>query len=75
MNDLEAQVKLGDRAVMFYLINRPEGESFSTAAHIDPDYAAGLKKAMAAGVEILCFRTKSTLQEMRIGEEVPYVEV
>jgi sugar fermentation stimulation protein A len=72
LNDLIAQVKLGDRAVMFYLVNRPEGDLFRAASSIDPEYAAGLKRAVEAGVEILCYRTHSTLEEMSIGDSVRF---
>ena len=48
--DLRAR---GDRAVIFYLVNRTDATSFAPASHIDPAYARGLAEALAAGVEAL----------------------
>ncbi|MEZ4741116.1 MAG: DNA/RNA nuclease SfsA [Bdellovibrionota bacterium] len=71
IKELENQVKGGDRAVMFFLANRPEGKAFTPAKEIDPEYADALKKSQKNGVEILCYRVKPSLKGMTIGEEVP----
>jgi len=41
----------GNRAIIFYLLNRTDARDFAPATHLDPAYAAGLKAALAAGVE------------------------
>jgi sugar fermentation stimulation protein A len=41
----------GDRAIIFYLLDRTDARDFAPAAHLDPAYAAGLAEALAAGVE------------------------
>lgn len=43
----------GDRAIIFYLLNRTDARDFAPAAHLDPAYAAGLAEALATGVEAL----------------------
>ncbi len=43
----------GERAIIFYLLNRTDALDFAPAEHLDPDYAAGLEEARAAGVEVL----------------------
>ncbi len=48
----------GDRAVLVFAINRPEGRGFQPAAAIDPDYAKGLERAISLGVEVLTVRLK-----------------
>ena len=60
--------KTGARAVMFYLINRPDGEAFKPAEHIDPEYARLYKKAQEKGVEILHYRVKASLSGMTIDQ-------
>lgn len=57
----------GYRAVMFYLINRPDGKNFRPAEEIDPEYAKLFEKAKDAGVEIFEYRAKSTLSGMSIA--------
>jgi len=54
--ELADMVEQGHRAVMMYLVQREDGESFTIAGDIDPDYKAGLDAAMAAGVEVLCYQ-------------------
>ncbi len=48
--DLKAS---GDRAIIFYLLDRTDARDFAPAAHLDPAYAAGLTEALDAGVEAL----------------------
>jgi sugar fermentation stimulation protein A len=55
LNELANQVKLGDRAVMVFLVQRGDCESFRPAATIDPTYARTLVTARNAGVELLCY--------------------
>ncbi|MGQ1787787.1 DNA/RNA nuclease SfsA [Saccharicrinis sp. GN24d3] len=44
--------KAGIRAIMFYVIQRQDIDSFGAAKEIDPDYALALKEAYEHGVEI-----------------------
>jgi sugar fermentation stimulation protein A len=60
LRELSAMARLGRRAVMFYLVQRQDGPAFAVAGDIDPDYAAALKTAMKAGVEVLCYSCKLT---------------
>jgi sugar fermentation stimulation protein A len=55
LRDLMGIVRQGQRAVMFYLIQRTDGHIFRPAADIDPDYARLLSEAFWAGVEILAY--------------------
>lgn len=53
--ELTAEVEKGNRAVMFYLVQRQDCKTFSPAADIDPHYTRELAKAVAAGVEVLAY--------------------
>ncbi len=53
--ELADMVGDGHRSVMLYLVQREDGETFTIAGDIDPEYKAGLDAAMAAGVEVLCY--------------------
>jgi len=52
--------KSGKRAVMLYIIQRTDVDSFAPAKNIDPEYAKKLKLAYEAGVEIIPFQVKVT---------------
>ncbi len=56
--------KEGMRAVMLYLIQRTDVESFSPAFHIDPDYASTLKEVALSGVEIIPFQVEVTPEKI-----------
>lgn len=64
--------KQGIRAAMLYVIQRMDVEKFGPAKEIDPDYAATLKKAYAAGVEIIPVQAKVTPGEIKIVKELPF---
>lgn len=55
LGELSAMRANGARAVMLYLVQRADCAHFRIADDIDPTYAAALKQARAAGVEILCY--------------------
>ena len=55
---------------MFYLVNRPEGSYFKVASDVDPVYAEKLKLAKKAGVEILCYRAETDLNDYYVSERV-----
>ena len=51
--ELQEMVRSGDRAVMFFLIQRMDCTVFRPADHIDPAYGSELRKAAQNGVEIM----------------------
>lgn len=61
-------VTAGGRAVMVYLVQRPDCRRFSVAADIDPAYAAGLSAALAAGVEALCYGCRVGLDAITVAD-------
>jgi len=60
----------GRRAVLLFALNRPEGRYFAPAREIDPAYAEGLSRAVAAGVDLLAVRIRHTPDGMVCGEPV-----
>jgi sugar fermentation stimulation protein A len=71
LEELGKITKAGDRAVMLFFINRPDGQFFSPAEGIDPKYTKGLREAANMGVEILAIRAKSTIYEITTGDYLP----
>ena len=66
LGELANQVAAGDRAVMYYLTQREDCDTFSVARDIDPDYAAALEKAMKVGVEVICYGCKLTTEDIQV---------
>jgi len=60
LREMTEIVREGGRAVMVYLAQRDDCTRFSICADIDPVYAAGLKEALAAGVEAVCYGCRVT---------------
>ncbi|MCA9497069.1 MAG: DNA/RNA nuclease SfsA [Nanoarchaeota archaeon] len=64
LRELANEVKKGNRAIIFYLVNRSDGESFKIAEHIDEKYKEEFDKAVVVGVEVLIYKSK-----IEIGED------
>ncbi len=64
--ELSHMVGDGHRAVMVYLVQRTDADHFALAADIDPEYAAAFEKAIAAGVEALCYVCKPSLAGIEV---------
>lgn len=71
LSELSDAVGEGHRAVMVFLVQRTDGNRFSVAADIDPVYADGLKRALAAGVEVLCYGCRITPAEIVVSKPLP----
>ncbi len=67
LGELANQVVAGDRAVMYYLTQREDCDTFTVADDIDPTYAEALETAMAAGVEVICYKCKLTPREITVA--------
>jgi sugar fermentation stimulation protein A len=70
--DLQRQVGLGNRAVIFFLVQRADARSFMPADHIDPAYGNELRAAFQNRVEILSYDVDITLQGIRINNVIPW---
>ncbi len=62
----------GMRAVMLYIIQRSDVEIFAPAKDIDPQYAALLKQAVAAGVEVIPMQAKVTPEKIELVKKLPF---
>lgn len=69
--ELEHQVAAGQRAVMFFLIQRQDADSFRPADHIDPEYGRQLRHARQQGVEMLVYDVRIDLKQIAINTPVP----
>ena len=61
----------GARAVMFYLVQREDCETFAVADDIDPTYAEALETARARGVEAVCYACRLTPESIELDRPLP----
>ncbi|MBY0515825.1 MAG: DNA/RNA nuclease SfsA [Bacteriovoracaceae bacterium] len=71
LRDLITLKQQGHRAAMLYVVSRSDAESFTSAGHIDPDYAQALKEAYRAGVEIYAFKVEKNGQHLILKTPLP----
>jgi sugar fermentation stimulation protein A len=69
--ELSAMAAAGHRAVMLYLIQRGDAAEFALARDIDPTYAAAFDRALQAGVEMIAYDCRLSLEEIAVGGRVP----
>lgn len=66
LRELAALAREGVRAVLLYCVNLTGIEAVRPAEEIDATYAAALKDAVAAGVEVLAYGVHLDAEEVRI---------
>ena len=71
LRELVKVVEAGQRAVMFYLVQRTDCGRLKMAADLDPGYAEAFEAARRAGVEILCYDTKIDVEGVELGRRLP----
>jgi sugar fermentation stimulation protein A len=59
------------RAVQLYCVNLSGVDAVRPAEEIDPGYAAALRDAVAAGVEVLAYGVELSPVELRVGARLP----
>lgn len=72
LDELAGMVAEGHRAVMVYLVNRPDCDRFALAADVDPAYARAFAAARAAGVEAEIWATRVDPHEIVVDRPVPW---
>jgi sugar fermentation stimulation protein A len=56
LRELHQVVSAGKRAMMLFIVQRPDCGRFSLASDIDPGYANAFREAVEGGVEVRCIR-------------------
>tara|TARA_R110002110_G_scaffold47711_1_gene143069 strand:+ start:550 stop:1254 length:705 start_codon:yes stop_codon:yes gene_type:complete len=73
LRELAEIAKSGDRAVLFFCVQHTGIESVAVAGEIDPGYAAEMQRALAAGVEVICYGCAISPVEISISEPITFV--
>jgi sugar fermentation stimulation protein A len=71
LEDLRGIVEEGGRALLLLMVQRAGLRGFRPAAHIDPAWAEGLRRAVAAGVEIQALQVQGDERGLHPGELMP----
>ena len=73
LHELSGQVANGNRAAMFYLVQREDCNRLSIAGDIDPNYANAFIAARKAGVEMLCYGCSISPEAIKITRKLEIV--
>lgn len=71
LRELAEVASTGGRAVMLYLVQRSDAETFGLARDLDPVYAGAFAEATAAGVEALAYGCDLTPQGITVARSLP----
>jgi len=64
----------GGRAVMVFLIHRPDTRRFALARDVDPAYGDAFDRARAAGVEMLAYDCRVSTEDVAVNAGVPLAD-
>lgn len=73
LRELTEMVRRGQRAVIFFCVQRGDVARVRPADEIDPRYGEALRAALAAGVEALAWRARVTPQEIVLERAIPVI--
>ena len=63
----------GARCILLFCVNHSGINQVKPAHYIDPAYSEALGKAIDAGVEALCYKTKISTNNIEITEKIPFL--
>jgi len=73
LQELMRVVREGDRGVIFFTVQRGDGQSVSPADTIDPEYGRLLRMALQNGVEALAYRALVSPTEIILTKPLPVI--
>jgi sugar fermentation stimulation protein A len=71
LEELVRLVRRGDRAALFFLVQRPDAQCFAPAEFIDPAYAEAFYRALDAGVEAWPYLAELDERGISLGRRLP----
>ena len=74
LRELAAVAGGGARAVMLYIVQREDCDSFTLAADIDPAYAAAFAEARTSGVEALAYACRLSTDGIAVDRPLRFAE-
>ncbi|MBI4806890.1 MAG: DNA/RNA nuclease SfsA [Desulfovibrio sp.] len=71
MGELMRLARMGNRAALFFAVQRPDGQCFAPAEAIDPEYATLFRQALAVGVQAWAYVVDVSPEGYRLGQSLP----
>lgn len=71
LTELTRLARAGKRAVQFFFVSRADVELFRPADAIDPEYCRALRRAVAAGVEVLAYTARVEAWRLELLRALP----
>jgi len=68
--ELQKLVSKGNRCAMFFLVQRMDAKTFTTADPIDPAYGKEFRKAKNSGVEVIVYDVVIDLDKIILGKKI-----
>jgi sugar fermentation stimulation protein A len=73
LRELEAMAAEGDRAVVLFVVQRTDCETFVACHDLDPTFARGLDQAADAGVKVLVYACDIAIDGVKIARQIPWM--
>ena len=73
LRELGEMVQAGDRAVLFWTVQRGDITCVRPADEVDPEYGAELRRVSALGVEVMAWRAAVGVDGIDLVDELPVV--
>lgn len=71
LRELAAMAQTGDRAVVFFVVQRTDCDRFSPCAELDPTFARTLDAVASAGVEVYAYACEISATQVRLSHRIP----
>jgi sugar fermentation stimulation protein A len=72
LGELAERVAEGDRAAVLFVVQRADCDAFAACADLDPAFAEGLCRAADAGVAVLVYRCRLSLEGITLVAPLPW---
>ena len=73
LNEMADEVAKGNRAVLFFCVQRGDVDEVRPADHIDPEYGRTLRRVLGLGVEVLAYGADVRPEGIRLWRPLPVV--